>query len=148
VTVNFEENMMDMIWTGQLSVGNAVIDSDHKKLFELVNDITCATKEKNNSALVRALKPFKDCMNHHSITEEQFARALNFPFGMHNVAHQNMQAELDLTEYELKKNSMENIFVMEDYAQFLWDWLIKHITEEDMLMRPVLQICPYDFKPG
>ena len=139
---------MDMVWTEQLSVGNAVIDSEHKKLIALVNDITCATKEKDSSALLRALKPFKSFMSRHYIKEEQFAQALDFPFGLHDVAHQNLRTELDFTEQELKKNCMENIFVMEDYAQFLWDLLIKHITEEDMLMKPMLQTRPYDFKPG
>ena len=59
-----------------------------------------------------------------------------------------MQAEIDLTMYELKKNSIAGLFVMDDYAQFLQDCLIKHITEEDMLLKPVLQTYPYDFKLG
>ncbi|MDO8465203.1 MAG: hemerythrin domain-containing protein [Gallionella sp.] len=141
--------MMDMTWTEQLSVGNAVIDSDHKKLMELVNDIGSLAEGKDSFELSLALKLFKSCMNSHSINEEQFAQALNFPFGLHKLAHQNMQTEIDFTEYELKKNSVApTIFVMEHYPQFLRDWLIKHITEEDMLMKPALQAYPYDFKIG
>lgn len=140
---------MDMAWPEQLSVGNAVLDSDHKKLMGLVNDIDSLAKEKDSFELLRALKLFKGCMSSHQINEEQFARALNFPFGLHKLAHQNMQTEIDLTEYELMKNSIApTIFVTGHYPKFLRDWLIKHITEEDMLMKPALQTYPYDFKIG
>lgn len=30
---------------------------------------------------------------------------------------------------------------------FLSDWLAKHVTGDDMKMKPVLQNYPYDFKP-
>lgn len=140
---------MDMAWPEQLSVGNAVIDSEHKNLMSLVDDIDFLARGKDSFELSRVLKLFKGCMNRHQINEEQFAQALNFPFGLHKLAHQNMQTEIDLTEYELKKNSIApTIFVMEHYPQFLRDWLIKHITEEDMLMKPVLQTYPYDFNIG
>lgn len=139
---------MDTTWTEQLSVGNAVVDSDHKKLIGMIDGIADVTKERDSSALLRELELFNCCLNYHSMKEEQFARALDFPFGMHKVAHQNMQAEIDLTIYELKKNSVATLFVMDDYAQFLRDCLIKHITEEDMLMKTALQTYPYDFNIG
>ena len=136
-----------MVWIEQLSVGNSVIDSDHKRLFGLINDIACAAKTSDRFALSLALKLFKDYMNHHSVNEEQFAQAFNIPFGMHKVAHQNLQMAIDFTMRELEKNSTAILFVMEHYAQFLLDWLVKHITEEDMLMKSELQTHPYDFRP-
>lgn len=135
---------MDMTWTEQLGVGNAALDSDHKKLISMINHIAYVAKEGDGFALLRELKSLSCCLNHHSMEEERFARAFNFPFGMHKVAHQNMQTELDLTMHELNKNSVANLFVMDGYAQFLHDCLIKHITEEDMLMKPALQTCSYD----
>jgi hemerythrin len=140
--------MMDTTWTEQLSVGNEAIDSDHKKLIGMVDHIAHVAKERDSVALLRELQPLNDCLKHHSMKEEQFARALDIPFGMHKVAHQNLQTEIDLTMYELKKNSVGNLFVMDGYAQFLRDCLIRHITDEDMPMKPALQIYPYDFNPG
>lgn len=137
---------MDMTWTEKLSIGNAVLDFDHKKLISLVNYIDYVTNAKDSFELLRALKLFECYMKRHSIKEEQFAQAINLPFAMHKVAHQNIQAEIELTEYELARNGTTNIFVMADYPKFLWDCLIKHITEEDMLMKPALQTHPYDFK--
>lgn len=137
-------------WTEELSVGNEVIDSDHKKLVELANDIAYAAKARDRFALSRAIKLFKDCINCHFINEAHLASELNFPFALHNLAHQNMQIELKLTERELKEDGIgaDHISIMEHYAKFLRDWLIKHITEEDMQMKPLLQTYPYDFKIG
>lgn len=145
VAVNIGESMMDTTWTKQLSIGNAALDSDHQKLIGMIDHIDHVTKERDSFALLRELQPLNDCLNHHSMKEEQFARALDIHFGMHKVAHQNLQAEIDLTMYELKKNSVGNLFVMDDYAQFLRDCLIRHITEEDMLMEPALKTYPYDY---
>lgn len=133
-------------WTQQLSVGNAVIDADHKELFGLVSNIDCVTKAKDHFALPRALKLLNASMSRHFLNEELLAHALGTPFAMHKVAHQNMLAELDLTRLQIGKNSVVAIYIMEHYAQFLSDWLIKHIAEEDMQLKPVLHNHPYDFK--
>lgn len=37
--------------------------------------------------------------------------------------------------------------VSEYYSCFLGEWMIQHIIQEDMLMKPVLQTYPYDFRP-
>ena len=138
--------MMKLAWTEQLSVGNAVIDSDHKDLLGLVRNIDCVTKARDHFALPRVLKLLNACMSRHFLNEELLAHALNIPFAMHKVAHQNMLAELDLTMHQIGKDSVVTIYVMEHYAQFLLNWLIEHIAEEDMLMKPVLHNHPYDFK--
>jgi len=137
---------MALIWTKELSVGNAVIDSDHKRLMELVNDIAHVAKTRDSFAMLRAIKLFRLGINRHFINEEQFAQMLDFPFAPHKLAHQNMRVELDFTEHELSQGGIEITRVMEHYADFLRGWLIKHITEEDMQMKPALQSHPYGFK--
>lgn len=137
---------MDLVWTEQLSVGNAILDSDHKQLMGLAKDIDCVSKARDYSAVSRALKRLNACMNQHFLNEQLFAYALNIPFAMHMTAHQNMLAEIDLTRHEVEKDGAAAIYVMEHCAQFLRDWLIKHLTDEDLLMRPLLQTYPYNFK--
>lgn len=137
---------MDLIWTEQLSVGNAILDSDHKELFELAKSIDSAAKARDRPTLTLALKQFRACMGRHFLNEELFAHTLNIPFVKHRQDHQNMQAEIDLTMQEMEKNSLVAIYVIEHYAQFLRDWLTKHLAEEDMPMKSMLQARPYDFK--
>ncbi|MDH4284984.1 MAG: hypothetical protein OEV35_06660, partial [Gallionellaceae bacterium] len=96
--------------------------------------------------LLYAFKQLSACMDRHFLNEELIASKLNIPFGLHKAAHQNMQIELVCTMQQLRKDSAEAIFVAEHYAQFLQDWLIKHITKEDMLMKQVLLTFSYKTK--
>ena len=43
---------------------------------------------------------------------------------------------------------MAAVCATEHYVQFLRDWLIKHIAEEDLPMKPMLQTRPYGFRIG
>lgn len=140
---------MALIWTRQLSIGNAMLDSEHKSLFGIVNSMEYAIETRDGAALLRAFKLLMDCAHAHFMNEEWFAQATNFPFEQHKLAHQHLQKELQHTKHELDtKSGTWSEYAMEHYPQFLREWLIEHITKEDMLMKPALQTYPYDFKPG
>ncbi|OGS98416.1 MAG: hypothetical protein A3F73_09560 [Gallionellales bacterium RIFCSPLOWO2_12_FULL_59_22] len=140
---------MALLWTKQLSVGNALLDADHKKLLCLVGDIEYAIETRNCHALLRALKRFMACMHVHFQNEERFARAINLPFFEHDLDHQNLRRKIQRTENELEAQNGEwHEYVMDQYAQFLGEWLIGHITGEDMMMKQELEIRSYDYEPG
>lgn len=132
---------MTIRWTEDLSVGNDVVDSDHRLLMELIDDVARAAGTGGRLSLSREIRRFRNCMNRHFVTEEIFAHMLNFPFAQHKMAHLNMRTELELTELELLRGGTEaaHASVVEHYAGFLRDWLVRHITEEDMQMKPALQ---------
>ena len=136
---------MDLTWTEQLSVGNATLDADHKELFKICRDIDFMTKARDHLALPQAFKLLKGCMDRHFLNEELFAHALDMPFAQHQLDHQNILAAIDITRREIGKDSAVTLYAVEHCAQFLHAWLIKHITEEDMLMKPALQSRPYHF---
>ena len=138
--------VVDLVWTEQLSVGNAILDCDHKELLKLASDIGSAAKSKNHADLFYAFKQFCACIDRHFLNEELIAAEFNIPFGMHKMAHQNLQVDLVCTMQQLRKNSAETIFAAEHYAQFLQDWLTRHITSEDMLMKPALLTSSYNTK--
>jgi len=54
---------------------------------------------------------------------------------------QHMKGEL------IAKDGIWSDGASEHYSHFLSDWITDHIVKEDMLMKPVLQTYPYDFKP-
>lgn len=140
---------MALIWTRKLSVGNATLDSEHKNLIGIVNSLEYAIETRDSAALLRAFKLLKDCAQVHFANEEKFAQAIDFPFAEHKLEHRHLQKELQQTGDELEVGSGRwPEYVMDHYPQFLRDWLVGHITGEDMLMKPALQTHPYDFKPG
>ena len=141
--------MMALIWKKHLSVGNAMLDNEHKNLIGMVNSIEYAINTKDIAALLKMLKSFKSNMDTHFANEAQFAQAFNYPFTQHELAHRHFMKELQQTVEELDaKPGTWPEYVMDYYPQLLRDWLIEHITGEDMQMKPLLQSHSYDFKPA
>lgn len=140
---------MSLIWTKQLSVGNATLDSEHKNLIGIIDNIEYVIHARDSFALLHSFNRFKECAHIHFMNEEQFARAINFPFAEHNLSHHYFCGELQHTVAELEARFGSWVeYVWDYYDQFLREWLIEHIVKEDMLMKPFLQTCPYDFKPA
>lgn len=132
-----------------MSVGNATLDSEHKELIGIVNSMEYAIETEDSAALARQFRLLKGCAHDHFANEEKFARAIKFSFAGHRLAHQHLAEELKRTGDELDiRNGVWSEYVMDHYPQFLREWLIGHITGEDMLMKPLLQTYPYDFNPG
>lgn len=135
-------------WTDDLSVGNASIDADHKKLIVMVNGLETMIKARDNFALPQALEQIEHHLYMHFLNEEKIAQAVNFPFGQNKLEHQYVLKEFQHMKGELiAKNGIWSDGAAEHYSHFLSDWITDHVVKEDMLMRPVLQTYPYDFKP-
>ena len=135
-------------WTDDLSVGNASIDADHKKLIVMVNGLETMIKARDNFALPQALEQFEHHLYMHFLNEEKIAQAVNFPFGKNKLEHQYVLKEFQHMKDELiAKNGIWSDGAAEHYSHFLSDWITDHVVKEDMLMKPVLQTYPYDFKP-
>ena len=142
-------HIMALIWKKHLSVGNAMLDTDHKNLLGMVNCIEYAVNTKDLAALLKMMESFKANVDTHFTNEARFAQAFNYSFTQHELAHRHFQGELQQTINELAvKIGTWPEYVMDYYPQFLRDWLIEHISCEDMKMKPVLQSYPYNFKPA
>lgn len=135
-------------WTDNLSVGNAAIDADHKKLIVMVNGLEAMLKARDSFALPQALEQIEQHLNSHFASEERIAKVINFPFGKNKLEHQYVLKEFQHMKSELiAKNGIWSDGAVEHYSHFLSDWITDHVLKEDMLMKPVLLTYPYDFKP-
>ena len=135
-------------WTDDLSVGNASIDADHKKLIVMVNGLETMIKARDSFALPQALEQLENHLYMHFLNEEKIAQAVNFPFDQNKLEHQYVLKEFQHMKGELiAKNGIWSDGAAEHYSHFLSDWITDHVVKEDMLMKPVLQTYPYDFKP-
>jgi hemerythrin len=141
--------VMSLAWTEQWSVGNSMIDSDHRNLVDLVNNVEQALRRGNRLALSQAFKQLWDSVAMHCVNEERIAKAVNFPLDKHKLTHQYLQDELQYIRDELEdKCGAWSEGAVEHFTRFLGDWLMEHVTREDVLMKPVLQTHPYDFVPA
>lgn len=141
---------MELAWTNQMSIGNAAIDSDHRNLLNMVDNVVHAIRRRESSALSQAFKTLEEWLCTHFANEEKIARAIDLPFDQHKRAQQYSLKELQNLRDELaaKEGSWSEI-ASEHYANFLNNWIIdEHIAKLDMPMKPALQKYPYDFMPG
>ena len=135
-------------WVNELSVGNAVIDIDHKMLIVMVNGVEAMIRARDSFALPQALEQLEDNLNAHFAREEKIAQAINFPFGKNKMEHQYVLKEFQNMKDELiAKDGIWSDGAAEHFSHFLSDWITDHVLNEDMLMKPVLQTYPYDFNP-
>ena len=139
---------MDMTWSRQMSVGNKSIDSEHKVLLNMVNDIEQAIRSRDASALSQAFKLFEASVRTHFNNEERIAKAINFPFEEHKLEHQYVLDELQTMMNELSpRDGRWSESAVEYYYSFLSEWAVTHVGEDDMRMKATLETYPYDFKP-
>lgn len=141
-------NKRSSAWPKRLSVGNAVIDAEHRNLIFIISDIESLIKEKDGLALPQAFEQLERWLCIHFANENSIARSVNYDMTRHKLAQQKLQQEIRrLRDELLSKSSMWSEDEIRYYSAYLKNWLIEHIIESDMLMKPVLQNLPYDFLP-
>ena len=141
--------MKELVWTKELSVGNATIDSDHKQLIDMTNRIRHEIRSADSSALAQAFERIENWLPTHFTNEEKIVRAVHFSLDRHALAHQYSMRELQYLRDELvSKDGIWSEGAVEHFCHSLENWAIEHITKMDMQIKPALQTHPYDFQPG
>jgi hemerythrin len=139
---------MDLVWSNRLSVGNDMIDKEHKQLVQLVNALDYQIRQKDPALFLEALTTLEDVTRTHFNHEETLARSIRFPFKEHHLEHKYVLDEFHnfktrLTEIQCHWSES----MAEHFYLFLCTWAIEHIVEDDMKMKPFLEAFPYDFVP-
>jgi len=139
---------MGLAWAEHLSVGNAIIDSEHQNLIVAINSVEQAIEARDCDALSRAFDLLDTCMHMHFRNEEIIAAAVNFQFAQNKLEHRHLLKEMRYMREELETmNGVWPDYLAKKYSRFLSGWMTDHIIKEDMQLKPVLQCYPYDFKP-
>ena len=122
---------MALAWSEDLSVGNAVIDSEHKDLIDMVNNIARVIREKDSSAMPQVFEQLEERLCSHFVNEEKIAQATNFPFIQNEREHKYVLKSLHLIRDAVSamaaKNGMWAEDAAEHYSEFLSDWLTNHV---------------------
>jgi len=141
---------MSLAWTDGISVGNAVIDSDHKNLIGIANNVNRAIRSRDSATLSKAFVHLENWLCVHFANEKRIAHAVNFNFSGHEQEQQYALNELQHLRDELAaKRGIWSDGAVEHFTGFLKHWLIDdHIVRLDMQMKPALQAHDYTFWPG
>lgn len=135
------------LWTGKLSIGNRILDSEHKKLHGVLGEISHLIEARNIAGLPKAFEQLESRLCAYFAAEEHIARAVNFDFARHRLAHQYLLDELQRIRNELMGCSDIRRLGDGNYAFRLMSCLLRHVKEDSRPLKIVLDTCFYDFNP-
>lgn len=120
-----------------LHTGDPIIDQQHEKIFELVNDAYKLFLEiEDNSStfeFVTCIMAIKEYLDYHFEEEEKIMKALNYPHLLDHIEkHNEVRYDVHLLADKLIDEKNPNIkFLSKKLLLILRDLLVEHISNED-----------------
>lgn len=126
----WREQQHFVVWKDEYSVGVEAMDNEHRKLLNLINHLQTAIHYQTGGGFEQeALNELMDYTRYHFQHEEELMQQYGYPnLEAHQKLHRDMvaQAEAFVAEYRTKGHK-----ALEDVAEYLKDWLVKHINGTD-----------------
>jgi len=139
---------MELQWSDNLSVGNALMDSDHRNLFGMIGTVDHALRSGNSQILSQAFQRLVVSVGIHFANEERLAQVIDLPFDSHKKLNLYLQQELEHMRSELDaKDGLWSEGAVEHFSHSLRNWMAAHLGRDERLLKPVLSAQPYDLKP-
>lgn len=117
-------------WSSDYSLGHGTIDGQHKRLFELGNELhTAMTQGKGKGALSETLNNLVAYTKTHFADEEHLMVTHHYPdYAAHKAAHDALTTRVIEFQQEFEAG---RVGMTIELLQFLRDWLRTHIGETD-----------------
>ena len=127
-----------MEWNNDFSVSINEIDSQHKIIIELINEVDEAAKSPDeHEKLAHILQELINYTKTHFAVEESLMRIFNYPeYVSHKRKHDLLIYRINNFQEQFNKG---NNFITKELHFFLQDWLIKHIQKVDMEYVPFMK---------
>jgi hemerythrin len=126
-------------WDKSLSVKVKEIDTQHKELIKLINKThKLAKKTQNDSELTPLVDEMIEFARIHFSTEERYFDKYHYPDAeKHKKEH--LKLLLKVLKFKDKLDAKQPI--LEDFLQFLKDWLEDHLKTQDHKYVGFFQEC-------
>ena len=120
-------------WSEEYELGNDFVDSQHKRLFELVNNIGKTCNEGGDiDTLGETLDFLLQYTVQHFNDEESLQVKYNFPeYEYHKKLHKEFEDTISEKVSEFKEKGSTND-LLDTVNMFVIEWLVNHILKEDM----------------
>jgi len=117
-------------WSNNFSVKVDAMDAQHKKLVKMVNDLYSAMKDgKSKQVMVGILDGLANYTVTHFKEEEALMQKYGFPgLAQHKVLHKDLISKVVEIQGKIKSGQAS---IGIELLQFLKDWLMNHIGEQD-----------------
>lgn len=118
-----------IIWTNDLNTGIEVIDNQHRRIVDYINQLGTAIKRRNRDAVGTVLNELVDYTVSHFAFEESLLEEVGYQYAKpHKAVHEMFIKRV--SGYQEKHNAGEEVGP-QLYAM-LSTWLIHHIKRDDM----------------
>ncbi len=118
-------------WNDGLSLGVKMIDNDHKRLLEIINELSIAISgNKTKEVIDDVFSDLEKYAMEHFHREESFIKKHNSSqLDKHILEHESFKVKIP----ELKTKLLKDNSAAQDVVLYLIDWLFEHILIEDAL---------------
>lgn len=122
--------MPSLDWSPDLAVGNAFIDHDHRKLFDMFHRLeTLVAAGRGSEATGKVVYNLVHYAHEHFDREERLMREIGYPgYAEHKSDHEKFTRQVE--ELAIKLDEGRTSLAI-DTLYFLRDWLAHHIGERD-----------------
>lgn len=121
---------MVIAWTSDLNTGIEVIDNQHKRIVDYINQLGDAIQQQNKLPVGRVLDELVDYTVSHFAFEESLQEEAGYELA---TPHKNVHDRFvkRVVQYQERHNAREDI--AKELHGMLSTWLIHHIKRDDML---------------
>ncbi|MBU0484036.1 MAG: bacteriohemerythrin [Proteobacteria bacterium] len=126
------------VWKDDYSVNIKEIDTQHKKLIDMINELHEAMSERRGKDVLNdILAKLANYTVSHFSTEERIMRTNDYPaYQEHREKHEKMTAKVLALQNEVKTGKGT---ITLEVMNFLKNWLDKHILGTDKQYAPFLK---------
>ena len=143
---------MTILWRDDLSVGNEIIDNDHKRLIAIINTAERVINESGSRReLERVLKDLDQYTKEHFAREEGLQRSVGYPFHeAHVLEHAGLINTLQRIRNRVSgaRDCYEYEQALSGLCELLETWLMNHVITHDLRMRPFVEKRRPDVAPA
>lgn len=136
--------MAQFAWNdAELSVGNAMMDRDHRQMVKLANDVFFAMQQhESKAALLASLDKLIAFTQEHFKREEEIMQRIQYlELESHKLQHDKLSREV--LELHARFNSGKAMLSIE-VSKFLNVWVFRHILHDDMELAVAIRDAGYD----
>ncbi|RCX26382.1 bacteriohemerythrin [Thioalbus denitrificans] len=127
-----------LAWKEEYAVGIEVIDLEHKRLLNLINNLQAAVRFRTGEEFERqALEELVDYTRYHFQREEKLMEQHGYPDLVgHKAQHDQMINQVDTFVRRYEERGRDALAEVADYLRL---WLLQHINGTDKKYVPYLQ---------
>lgn len=115
-------------WTDELEIGIKVIDGQHRRIVDYINDLDTYQKTEDREGVSRVFQDLVDYTYSHFAFEEALMEEAGYDaLAIHQSTHQAFCGRVDA----LKQRFVDGEDVAGDLTELLRTWLISHIMSDD-----------------